>query len=70
MSSHLAPGAPAHWLPYVLVDDTDATIARARKHGGKVPFGPEDIPEVGRIGALEDPTGATLAIIKPLPREK
>jgi predicted enzyme related to lactoylglutathione lyase len=70
VTSYLAPGAPAHWLPYVAVDDADATIARARKHGAKIPLGPEDIPEVGRIGVLEDPTGAVLAIIKPLPREK
>jgi hypothetical protein len=31
---------------------------------------PEDIPGVGRFGVLQDPTGAVLAIAKPLPREK
>ena len=66
-TSHLAPGVPPHWLPYVHVDDVDATIARARKHGGAIPFGPEDIPGVGRFGVLTDPTGAGLAIIKPRP---
>src|SRR5262249_9642680 len=25
MTSHLEPGAPPHWLPYVAVDDADAT---------------------------------------------
>ena len=70
VTSHLPPGAPPHWLPYVAVDDADATIARAKRLGGKVCFGPEDIPGVGRIGALEDPTGAAIAIIKPAPTEK
>jgi predicted enzyme related to lactoylglutathione lyase len=62
-------GVPPHWLPYVAVDDADATIARARQLRATVPLGPEDIPGVGRFGALEDPTGAVLAIIRPLPME-
>jgi predicted enzyme related to lactoylglutathione lyase len=63
-------GVPPHWLPYVFVDDPDATIARAQKLGAKIPVSPEDIPGVGRFGIVEDPTGAVLAILKPLPREK
>jgi uncharacterized protein len=67
---HLAPGASPHWLPYVAVDDVDATIARARKNGAKIPMNAEDIPGIGRFGILQDPTGAILAVMKPLPREK
>jgi hypothetical protein len=55
---------------YVAVDDVDATITRARKLGARIPVGPEDIPGIGRFGVLEDPTGAVLAIMKPLPKEK
>lgn len=69
VTDHPAGGVPAHWLPYVAVDDTDATIARARKLGATIPVGPEDIPGVGRYGVLEDPTGAALAVLKPLPTE-
>jgi predicted enzyme related to lactoylglutathione lyase len=65
----LAPGAPPHWLPYVHVDDVDATLGRATRHGGTVLFGPEEIPGVGRLGGFTDPTGAALAMIKPKPRE-
>jgi hypothetical protein len=68
VTEHLPAGVPPHWLPYVHVDDPDATIARARKAGGTIPFGPDDIPGVGRIGGLTDPTGAVLAFIKPMPR--
>jgi len=70
VTSYLAPGVPPHWLPYVAVDDVDATLARVRKHGGTVSFGPEEIPGVGRLGGLVDPTGAALAMIKPQPMAK
>ena len=61
---------PSRWIASVSVDDVDATIARARNHGAKIPMDAEDIPGIGRFGVLQDPTGATLAIMKPLPREK
>jgi predicted enzyme related to lactoylglutathione lyase len=61
---------PPHWLPYVYVDDPDATIARAKKLGATIPMGPEDIPGIGRFGVLVDPSGATIAVIKPMPRGK
>ena len=70
VTGHLQPGAPPHWLPYVAVDDVDAAVARARKLGATIPMGAEDIPGVGRIGVLKDPTGAVLAIMKPLPRQE
>lgn len=63
----LAPGTPPHWLPYVCVEDADATIARAKKAGATIQFGPEDIPGVGRFGTIQDPTGAVFAVLKPNP---
>jgi predicted enzyme related to lactoylglutathione lyase len=67
-SSHIPPGVAPHWLPYVHVADADATASRATSHGGTVIMPPADIPGVGRIGALLDPTGATLAFMKPFPQ--
>jgi predicted enzyme related to lactoylglutathione lyase len=67
-TNQLAPGVPPHWLPYVFVDDPDATIAKARRFGATIQFGPEDIPGVGRFGVLQDPTGAVIAVMKPQPR--
>jgi uncharacterized protein len=69
-TSFLSPGTPPHWLPYVRVDDVDATYARAKRLGAKTPMSPEDIPGIGRFSVLQDPTGATLAIMKPAPRDK
>jgi predicted enzyme related to lactoylglutathione lyase len=68
-TEHLAPGAPPHWLPYVFVDDPDATIAKAKRLGATIQLGPEDIPGVGRFGVLQDPVGAMLAVMKPRPAD-
>ncbi len=69
VTSHLSPGTPPHWLPYVCVNDPDAVIARARKHGAAILMAPHDIPGVGRFAILADPTGPILAVMKPAPRE-
>ncbi len=59
------PGTPAQWLPYVLVEDVDATAAQAARLGGRICNAPFDVPEVGRIAVLSDPQGATFGILKP-----
>ena len=58
---------PAHWQPYVAVDDPDATAAKAAKLGGSVLLEAMDVPKVGRLAVLRDPQGATFGIIKPDP---
>lgn len=57
---------PSHWMAYVLVKDVDAATRKAGALGGKVHMPGMDIPNVGRFGVFEDPTGATLAVFKPL----
>jgi hypothetical protein len=55
VTGHLPSGVQPHWLPYVHVEDPDATIARARKVGATIAVGPEDIPGIGRFAVLQDP---------------
>ncbi len=62
------PGIPAQWLPYIVVEDVDAAVAKAAKLGGKICKAGFDIPEVGRIAILSDPQGAVFGILKPSPR--
>jgi predicted enzyme related to lactoylglutathione lyase len=69
VTSILEPGARPHWLPYVFVEEADATIAKVKKAGGTVQFGPEDIPGIGRFGVIQDPTGAVFAVMTPRPSE-
>ncbi|MEM9189112.1 MAG: VOC family protein [Myxococcota bacterium] len=61
---------PTMWMPYVIVDDVEATISRAKQHDGKVLSGDKviEVPGVGAFAHLQDPTGAILGIIKPAER--
>ena len=63
----IEPKAQPMWLPYVAVDDCDATAAKAKTLGAQVVSGPEDVPGVGRFAVLVDPLGAAIALMKPLP---
>ncbi len=56
--------APSHWLPYVMVEDADATAARAKELGAQCFVEPRDIPGMGRFAVFADPTGAHFAIWK------
>lgn len=56
------PGPP-FWLSYVSVPDVDGALARAQEGGGATVFGPFDVPEVGRIGALVDFAGAVIGLL-------
>jgi len=56
------PDIPTHWLNYVNVADIDAQIAKSAELGGKLCFGPEEIPSVGRIAVLQDPQGAVIGL--------
>ena len=57
-------GAPSMWAVYFAVKDADATFATATRLGAKVLMPATDIPEVGRLGWLQDPQGAVFAIMK------
>ncbi len=51
-------GAPPNWLGYISTPDVDATSRQIADRGGRVAFGPTDIPTVGRIAVLGDAQGA------------
>jgi predicted enzyme related to lactoylglutathione lyase len=58
-------GLPANWLTYFLVDDVDATFAKAQSLGAAPHMPGMDIPNVGRFAVLGDPQGAAFALFKP-----
>jgi len=55
-------GIPSHWVTYVAVEDADASTARAKSLGATILNGPMDVPGVGRLTFLTDPTGANIAL--------
>lgn len=56
---------PPHWQLYVAVDSADASAARAAELGAKLIHPAMDIPNVGRMAVLQDPTGAMLSVYQP-----
>ncbi|MDH6137762.1 putative enzyme related to lactoylglutathione lyase [Kitasatospora sp. MAA4] len=58
----LPPGTPPHWLAYFSVDDTDSTVDALIRAGGNVLKPPFDMV-AGRMAVVQDPQGATFALI-------
>ncbi|MBS1796407.1 MAG: VOC family protein [Acidobacteria bacterium] len=54
-----------HSNVYIAVDDADRTAAEAVEAGGRILGAPVDLPGVGRLCQIEDPTGAAFFIIQP-----
>jgi predicted enzyme related to lactoylglutathione lyase len=52
-------GVEANWLPYIKVEDLDATIEKARRLGGKL------VLKQGNAAVLVDPDGAAFGIQHP-----
>ena len=62
------PGGPSGWFTYMAVDDVDARVAAAEKEGALLCMPVFEVPTVGRIAILQDPTGALIGWMKPEPR--
>jgi uncharacterized protein len=59
------PGSPTGWLAYVGVDEINAATKKATSLGAKITLGPQEIPNIGWMTILTDPTGATIALFQP-----
>lgn len=53
-----------HWLPYIEVEDCDATVAEVERLGGKLTLAPLEMEGVGRFANVTDPCGAPFAVIR------
>ncbi len=62
---HPVPGAPSAWLAYVQVDDIAAATAKARSLGANIMRDVTEVPGMGWLSILIDPTGAALGLWKP-----
>ena len=61
------PGMPPFWLAYVGVEDINASTEKATSLGATIHKGPMEIPNIGWMTILVDPTGATIALFQPAP---
>ena len=56
------PGIPTHWLPYVVVENADASLAKAVELGAKGLTPVMAIGEVGRVAVIQDPHGGVIGL--------
>jgi len=56
------PGVPSFWLAYVLVDDIGAATKKAASLGAKIVKDSIEVPDMGWLSIIEDPTGAALGL--------
>jgi uncharacterized protein len=52
--------AESYWFGFIEVDDVDARLADAVARGATVLRAAEDVPGVGRVAVLRDPTGGAI----------
>jgi len=60
------PAKGSYWHSYIAVDDVDNCAKQVSVLGGKVLVPPHDVPNVGRICAVSDPTGAITHLMQPV----
>ena len=60
----VTPGEGSYWHSYIAVDDIDDCVNQTEGLGGKVLVPPHDVPDVGRVCAVSDPTGAVVHLMQ------
>jgi predicted enzyme related to lactoylglutathione lyase len=60
----MAADGPSHWSAYLMVADSDATVARAVELGGTTVDAPVDTP-YGRLATIADPSGIPIKVMGP-----
>ena len=57
---------PPHWFTYLAVADLDQALEKTRNEGGRIQREPFEVPQVGRIAIVTDPTGAAVGLMTPV----
>lgn len=53
---------PPHWMAYILVEDVEKALDKAKKNGATVVKPVTNANEMGRFAIITDPTGAHIAL--------
>jgi uncharacterized protein len=59
------PDAPTTWLVYIGVDDVQAATKKAASLGAQICVDSTEVPGIGWMSLLIDPTGARIALWQP-----
>lgn len=65
MPETMPAGVPSHWMAYIAVDDVDARLEKATQNGGTILRAAFDVPGIGRIAILQDPSGGAIGWMTP-----
>ena len=60
MATGAVAAAEPYWFGFIEVDDIDRRIEMARSEGAAILRPPHDVPGVGRVAVVRDPTGAAI----------
>lgn len=61
---------PPHWMAYILVDNLESYVQKAKDNGAKVKKDITQAGNMGRFATIADPTGAYIALWQPLQMNK
>jgi predicted enzyme related to lactoylglutathione lyase len=53
---------PPHWMAYILVQNLDEALEKAKKNGANIVKPATNAGDFGRFGIIQDPTGAHIAL--------
>ena len=59
---------PPHWLVYLEVKDIAAAMTDVLETGGTVLREPFEVPGVGQIAIVREPSGAAIGLLEPAPQ--
>ena len=62
MMAKMSEDAPSAWMPYVSVDDVDASAEKATSLGASIIVEKQEVPNMGYFVIIADPTGATIGL--------
>jgi len=65
MMKQLMPDTASAWLPYVQVKDIDVATKKAKKLRAKIMKDVTEVPGMGWLSIIVDPTGALLGLWEP-----
>jgi uncharacterized protein len=62
-------GVPESWIAFLAVDDVDTRVVKAVRSGARLVMPIFDVPGVGRIAMLQEPSGAGIGWMTPVRKQ-
>ena len=64
MDENFPDYVPANWMPYFMVEDVEATAAKAQELGGTLMMPPHEAGQMGTFTVIQDPQGAVFTAMQ------